>query len=252
MIGTHSSIEIVDLSYCISSGPTAAPYDLGMTLVTDGTTCMITPISIANVPPPASLREFDVDEPIVDMAVSQSNELISVLTQNEVYLVSLKINHSVKPPVKSPELISRLAKITFTNENSQVKQIAMAGNDTIAVLFDGDGVTRIAMIDIFDITKPTLKNIIDVLPPKAVFLKSNYDFSAITFETADGSVYEINNSSSNDEDKSTYNKINKFPQLCTEYSIVSLSPASSQVEGNEHEVNFSVMGNYYALVSHHF
>ncbi|GME69118.1 unnamed protein product [[Candida] boidinii] len=237
MIGTHSSIEIVDLSYCISSGPTAAPYDLGMTLVTDGTTCMITPISIANVPPPASLREFDVDEPIVDMAVSQSNELISVLTQNEVYLVSLKINNSVKPPVKAPELISRLAKITFTNENSQVKQIAMAGNDIIAVLFDGDGVTRIAMIDIFDITKPTLKNIIDVLPPKAVLLKSNYDFSAVTFGTADGSVYEINNSSSNDEDNSTYSKINKFPQLCTDYSIVSLSPASSQVEEHEHEVD---------------
>ncbi|GMF04390.1 unnamed protein product [[Candida] boidinii] len=116
----------------------------------------------------------------------------------------------------------------------------MAGNDTVAVLFDGDGVTRIAMIDIFDITKPTLKNIIDVLPPKAVLLKSNYDFSAVTFETADGSVYEIiNSNNNNDEDEaiSTYNKINKFPQLCVEYSIVNLSPTSSQVEEHEHEAD---------------
>ena len=67
--------------------------DSGMTLVTDGSTVKITPLSIANVPPPISFREFDINGNINDLAISKSNEKYAVLSsEGDIYFSELSLN----------------------------------------------------------------------------------------------------------------------------------------------------------------
>ena len=88
-----TGIQIVDLTYRIVTGPTHLGNDSGMTLVTDGSTVKITPLSIANVPPPISFREFDINGNINDLAISKSNEKYAVLSsEGDIYLSELSLN----------------------------------------------------------------------------------------------------------------------------------------------------------------
>ena len=81
-----TGIQIVDLTYKIVTGPTHLGNDSGMTLVTDGSTVKITPLSIANVPPPISFREFDINGNINDLAISKSNENMLYFQVKEIFI----------------------------------------------------------------------------------------------------------------------------------------------------------------------
>ncbi|ODV87518.1 hypothetical protein CANARDRAFT_194619 [[Candida] arabinofermentans NRRL YB-2248] len=228
MIGTESTLEIVDMTYCINSGPTAIPYDQGMTLVTDGNTCLITPFSLANVPPPMSLREIMVDDPIVDMSVSQSSSIFAILTNNHLNIVQVDLKRLITN-VKHPELVSTIDKSIFANDNNneQLRQCCIINNDTVAVLFDSDNFSRIALIDITDLQTPQLLHIQDVLLPKVVLLKSSSDMSQLTYETVDGSIYLLNTITF----ETTL--ITKFPQLCNDYNVIQLPINDNEWETND-------------------
>lgn len=203
MLGTDGGVTVVEMTYCITTGPTAAPFDIGTTLVIDGTTCLMTPLARANVPPPASFRELDVGEPIVDMACSKSNERYAILSNDHLYIAEITIGASISPI----DTLVELEKAQFCDyDTDQPRQVAIV-NDTVYILVDSQFGACIMSIDISD--KPVVGPTIP-LATNAVLLVTDSSCSALYYETVTGEVFSLDES------------IGKFPQLCSSIAVAQV------------------------------
>ncbi|KAK6459309.1 RNA polymerase II Elongator subunit [Scheffersomyces xylosifermentans] len=239
MIGTtNSGLQIIDLAYKIATGPTQIGDDLGMTLVVDGSTAKITPLSIASVPPPISFRELDVDGVISDLAVSKSNDKYAILTSNnEVHLSQLPIEDMKKG--KQPKVLSTINSSLITSEANEVaKQIAFIKDSLVAIAVDGSTYSKVVLFDVTDIKKPTFNESVD-LSPKIVILKSQADYNGVTAETVDGRVYQLNESQDIKE-------ITTFPQLCRDFELANTTPDDEFTEIQYTAFGISANGKLFA------
>lgn len=227
MVGTPTGVTIVDMEYCLTNGPTAAPYDMGMVLVADGTTCMMTPLAKAHVPPPISLRDVDVGEPIVDMAASQSNENIAIVTNENLYLAHISFIDKV---VSTIDIISCTSKNSFcTNGQGQPRQVCFAGNDKVCVVYDTFAPTN-SMLSQFDVSSLKEPKLISTAPTgiSVVCLKSISNFKDFSYETVDGSVYVGENQK----------PVGKFLHFCSNYEVCQISK-----DGSTNYVCFGITSN---------
>lgn len=67
------SIRQLSYELTITRGPIAPPNDLGLVAVIDGTKLKITPLRIANIPPPMALDELDLPTPALDVSFRDDN-----------------------------------------------------------------------------------------------------------------------------------------------------------------------------------
>lgn len=219
MFGTSSSVEIVDLAYKMVNGPSVAPLDIGMTCFIDGTTCLVTPLSIANVPPPVSYREFDCHEPIIDVSISQNNEIYACLTSNEINLATVTVEEMKSG--KHPKIVSTLHKSEVEiSDFEHVRQIAIIKNDTLVVLYDTEINSKFAIIDIADLSQPLLITTVSIMP-KVLLLKQRADFETLTYETVQSKVFQLENGSFESVE------LTQFPSLCHSYEVGVLPKAAS-------------------------
>lgn len=211
MIGTPTGIQIVDLTYKIVTGPTHLGNDSGMTLVTDGSTVKITPLSIANVPPPISFREFDINGNINDLAISKSNEKYAVLSsEGDIYFSELSLNDMKQG--KTPQINHKISKDKYiTDSNEVAKQIAFIKDLFVAVAIDSPLGSRITLFEVDDINNPFVNESVNTTT-KTVLLKSRADFNTVIIEFVDNRVVELDCTLDCKE-------IVKFPQLCRDIEI---------------------------------
>ena len=211
MIGTPTGIQIVDLTYKIVTGPTHLGNDSGMTLVTDGSTVKITPLSIANVPPPISFREFDINGNINDLAISKSNEKYAVLSsEGDIYFSELSLNDMKQG--KTPQINHKISKDKYiTDSNEVAKQIAFIKDLFVAVAIDSPLGSRITLFEVDDINNPFVNESVNTTT-KTVLLKSRADFNTVIIEFVDNRVVELDSTLDCKD-------IVKFPQLCRDIEI---------------------------------
>ena len=211
MIGTPTGIQIVDLTYRIVTGPTHLGNDSGMTLVTDGSTVKITPLSIANVPPPISFREFDINGNINDLAISKSNEKYAVLSsEGDIYFSELSLNDMKQG--KTPQINHKISKDKYiTDSNEVAKQIAFIKDLFVAVAIDSPLGSRITLFEVDDINNPFVNESVNTTT-KTVLLKSRADFNTVIIEFVDNRVVELDSTLDCKE-------IVKFPQLCRDIEV---------------------------------
>lgn len=211
MIGTPTGIQIVDLTYKIVTGPTHLGNDSGMTLVTDGSTVKITPLSIANVPPPISFREFDINGNINDLAISKSNEKYAVLSsEGDIYFSELSLNDMKQG--KTPQINHKISKDKYiTDSNEVAKQIAFIKDLFVAVAIDSPLGSRITLFEVDDINNPFVNESVNTTT-KTVLLKSRADFNTVIIEFVDNRVVELDSTLDCKD-------IVKFPQLCRDIEV---------------------------------
>ncbi|KAI5965550.1 ELP1 [Candida pseudojiufengensis] len=211
MIGTINNLQIVDITYKVVTGPTSLGDDIGMTVVTDGATAKITPLSIANVPPPMSLRELDVFENINDIAVSKNNSKYATICSNNDIIFSELTLQEMKEG-KHPKISSHIKSNVYMNERDEVaKQIAFLKDTFVAVVVDAPMYSRVVLFEVDDIKSPKLNESIDIAP-KIVIIKSRADFETIVIETVDNKILQLDTTQDIKE-------IVKFPQLCREFEV---------------------------------
>lgn len=87
--GTHG-FHSREYTFSVSKGPTTSPFDEGLVAVIDGMTVKITPLRIANVPPPMALYEIEVKANVVDVALSTSGRYLAVLTHYYLALYDMR------------------------------------------------------------------------------------------------------------------------------------------------------------------
>lgn len=219
MIGTtRCGIQIVDLAYKTATGPTELGNDVGMTLVSDGYIAKITPLSIANVPPPISFREIDVDNNINDLALSKSNELFAFLTStNEVHIGQLTIEDMKKG--KQLLINAKIDAGSIVENGEFAKQVAFLNDSCLIVVVDGSNYSRIVIFDITQVDEPMFNDSIETTP-KIVLVKAQSDFDAVVLQAIDGTVYRLDQSLD-------ISQISKFPRLCRDFEVATNKPSNT-------------------------
>ncbi|QIW97385.1 hypothetical protein AMS68_002903 [Peltaster fructicola] len=127
--GSSRSFHVANYAFQYTLGSTVAPRDDGIVVSVDGTKLDITPLAIANVPPPMAFDEVDVGSEVIDVAVSDDGTSIAVLYHDGVSVLACDYAH--KPAVK--------AKLTqkYTIEgssNSIARQITWSQDSQLSVL----------------------------------------------------------------------------------------------------------------------
>lgn len=220
MIGTSNcGLLIVDLAYKITTGPSQLGNDLGMTIVADGNVAKVTPLSIANVPPPISFREFELEDNITDLAVSKSNEIYGILTsRNDLYIAYLSIENMKKG--QHPKIMGKIDSTEILGTATFAKQISFIGDSAIVVVVDGGNYSKVVQFDISEsLSSPAFNDSID-FTPKVVTLRPQADFNAVALQTIDGTVYQL-------KACQDVREISKFPQLCRDFELVVTSSDDS-------------------------
>ncbi|KAF2759758.1 IkappaB kinase complex, IKAP component [Pseudovirgaria hyperparasitica] len=127
----YNAERLQDIEFELMShiGSTSPPHDHGLVAVIDGANLKLTPLRLANVPPPVSLHEVAVDGSIKDVALAPSGRKVAVLTHDEVYTYDYL--DSKRP--RMPRLLSR-RKIKL--QSAIPRQIVLNDNDWLFVIAD--------------------------------------------------------------------------------------------------------------------
>jgi elongator complex protein 1 len=226
MLGTSNTLEIVDFGYKTTTGPSIAPLDIGMNLVVDGATLNITPLAMANVPPPMSYRELDLPGTILDAAVDSTNEKYAVLTNDSVYISVGDLSNLRKG--KHPKIVSTVPKEELGG--GLLRQVCFV-DGIVAVLIDLDGLSRIVLVDVTDLEQPFVTSTIES-EMKVILMKPIAEWSKVSYETINGGIHIIKKSYVDEIQGQDYIsvEITTFPQLCSDYEITVIK---SDIEREE-------------------
>lgn len=217
------------------SGPLVAPNDLGTVVSLDGTKVKVTPLAIANVPPPMAFREFELPSNVIHVSVSESNKLFACLTSTTVFIVEWDpFTKPVKTPVTRATVLLNEYLTSSNHKHVVPKQVAYLNDNKIAVV--GDCETG-SVITIFSLDLEDSNKNITVFPkilfnrhisPDVFILKAQLDGNAFVLETIDGVVHKI---SGGESDEHEIDVIGSFPRLCSDFQVVSHTNDSYNVYG---------------------
>ncbi|SMN22672.1 similar to Saccharomyces cerevisiae YLR384C IKI3 Subunit of Elongator complex, which is required for modification of wobble nucleosides in tRNA [Maudiozyma saulgeensis] len=216
------SVNIVDLAYKTAQGPMLEPFDNGNSLVIDGTTVNISPLAIANCPPPMYFRDFDAPNNVIDVATSLSNEIYAAITKNELVLATILGMDELKKG-NHPSVACVYPKVDFSSELDSLRQVAFMNDSIVGVLIDSDNLSRIALINVQDVSEPYVISIVEVYD-KIVLMRSSFDYNSIVYQTRDGSIVEVNSEGETET-------ITQFPELVRDFRFKRVHNSDSADEG---------------------
>lgn len=210
MFGDENDVNIVDLAYKMTQGPTLEPYDNGMSMVIDGNSVCITPLALANVPPPMCYRDFQTPNNVVDVAVSLSNEVYAAINHDALILASVPSLMDMKKG-QHPTLACVFKISEFASEVDSPRQVAFINDNIVGVLLDSDNLSRIALINVEDVTQPVIISVVDTYD-KVVLLRSSFDYNHLVYEGRDGTIMKLDTEGQGEQ-------IAKFPQLVRDFRV---------------------------------
>lgn len=221
MYANEDHINIVDLTFKMTHGPTLKPFDYGTSLVIDGNTVNITPLSIANVPPPVYFRDFSVSDNVIDVSTSLSNEVYAAITKNDLVLASISHIDEMKKG-KHPQVIKYFPKTDFATEVDTLRQVAFINDNIVGVLLDSENLSRIALIDIHDIMQTSLLTVVEVFD-KIILLKTTFDYNYLTYQTRDGTIFQL-------DSEGQVNQVTQFPELVRDFRVKRVHNTATEVD----------------------
>lgn len=102
------------------------------TLLQNVAALKLTPLRIANIPPPMSFREVTLGSVPVDIAISPNGYRIAILRGTYIDLITWKFER--QKLVSEPELSSKILEL----DTSQSRQISFLDEETLGVVYDGE------------------------------------------------------------------------------------------------------------------
>lgn len=240
-------IDICEFIWDVFRGATAGSTDIGLVMVVDGQNVNLTPLSLANTPPPMSFRSFQSSSTPIHVAVSRSNKTFAVLTNSgleiaewDPSLASTGIRH-----VKDPKIVSKFPYDSFFPGEEKPKQVAFIGSKILAIAADlEDGDSQILLLKLIDSEDSTNKYDFEIVAlhevPSSIFLiKSLPGFEGAFFETIDGTVYSFKS------ELQEIAAVSKLPRRCDAVEVYFPEHAQPIVFGlhstgriyaNEHQI----------------
>lgn len=184
--GPETHLETHQLLWSTISGSTYRPDDFGITAVVDGSLVKVTPLAIANTPPPMSYTQFEVECTPINAAVSKTGRRFGLLLSDKVAIAEWDTERlAQKRRPASPSVVST---IDIADLSIVPKQVAFVGDDVAAVAGDcDDGSSAVFLLSVD--TKQVLAS--HKFTPEVFVIRSRADFEALLVETIDGTVHSI-------------------------------------------------------------
>ncbi|KAI9785683.1 MAG: hypothetical protein M1839_008700 [Geoglossum umbratile] len=135
-ISLGGMVHILGYIFSCAGGSTSPPHDLGVVAVIDGRTLKLTPLQLANIPPPMALHEVSLESEVVGVSVSQTGLRIAILRHNAIDVLKWNLKAKPKPPP------SRICTVSIANEGL-VRQICFVGESDLFYLCSGPSETHI-------------------------------------------------------------------------------------------------------------
>lgn len=213
MVGTSKGgVFMYTFAHTIASGPAVAGIDVGMTVVIDGTEAKVTPLGLANVPPPIAYRDYDFPTPLVHAAVNRLNSAFALCASTgDVYLATISADDMKS--ARTPE-IQHIPQLAIALTEDIVKQACFIGDAVVAVLVD---TPQASVAVLFDVANPSTPFAHVDLGARAVLLKPRSDFRSAVAECIDGSLVGISVDGS-------LTSVAKFPLLCHDFEVAVVGP----------------------------
>ncbi|KAI9658531.1 MAG: hypothetical protein M1829_006757 [Trizodia sp. TS-e1964] len=130
VIFNREEMHLLELGFSVARGSTLPPYDFGTVAVIDGKTVKLTPLRLANIPPPMALHEIVLESAVVDISLNQDGSQIAVLTRTKDLLSVASLNLStdaltIFPSIDGNTVCTKSANGTISelgleNESSQI------------------------------------------------------------------------------------------------------------------------------------
>lgn len=166
----------------------------------------LTPLRVANVPPPMAFSEVELQHNAVDVAINRSANRIAVLHADSVSVFTC--NFAAKPVVH-PKFVESYAITTAVT-----RQVAFIGDDQVAVLCSEAG-SATDVVHQVDLEAGNVSVPHDT-PSKVAALFSRADHDSICFEDVEGSCFEVENLSDSDLKAQL---LVKFPVYCPSVEV---------------------------------
>ncbi|TKA71477.1 hypothetical protein B0A55_06939 [Friedmanniomyces simplex] len=93
---SETKLRLSDYMFAVSRGSVVPPHDFGLVAVIDGKRLKITPLRIANVPPPMAFDEIELPEPANEVAFNKTGTGITVVHANQD-VTRWEFDYSTKP-----------------------------------------------------------------------------------------------------------------------------------------------------------
>lgn len=216
-------LEVHQFLWSMFTGSTYPPNDMGTVAVVDGRTLKITPLGVANTPPPMAFRSFQVEGTPVHVAVSQTSSKFAILLSDRVVIAEWDLSTK---PIKAPLVNMELSLPEVTALDFVPKQISFVGDDVVAVVGDMMTESVIAIIDLKTSSMITSHTV----SPDVFILKAQADYNALVYETINGDVYVLKG------DYALPQLLYTLPQRC---DSIEVSPATEDSDA----VVFGLSGN---------
>ncbi|KAF2872371.1 IKI3 family-domain-containing protein [Massariosphaeria phaeospora] len=128
-LATPGALQILEYLSTTTSGSVAPPHDYGVVASIDGSWLKLTPLRIANIPPPMSLHRLQLGHTTVDAALSKSGTRLAVLSGKTLAVYGLDI---AKRPMPIPSLLWQSNDF----EGHSPRNVAFTGDEQVYVLTD--------------------------------------------------------------------------------------------------------------------
>ncbi|PSK34479.1 Elongator complex protein 1 [Elsinoe australis] len=198
----------------ISGGSVSSPTDFGIAAVMDGTSLKLTPLRVANVPPPMSFIDFTLPGNAIDLSCNKDASLIAVLyhAKVETYRLDLlgpnptdlHLDLSIGLPVGYSVCHPRQIEIGAKNDIFILSSTANEPVDRVSALIAGEWI---------DVDTPTSSTMISSI-------RTRSDYETICYQDAPqnksaSSVYSIEASPAGLAPE----KLSDLPMLCPRFEV---------------------------------
>ncbi|KAL0263264.1 putative elongator complex protein 1 [Diplodia seriata] len=133
-LSTPYTSESLEYVFSVAGSSAVQPNDFGTVTVIDGRTLRVTPLRLANVPPPMALHEVLLESNAIDVAINSSSTLVAVLHESEVCIYRYNISSK---EAQDPVLETRFA---LEDPAAKARQVAFRGDSDIFVLLDNEDI----------------------------------------------------------------------------------------------------------------
>ncbi|KAH3917204.1 elongator complex subunit 1 [Parastagonospora nodorum] len=212
-LSTSGALQILEYASVVAAGSTAPPNDFGMVASIDGLSLKLTPLRLANVPPPMAFHTLALEHKAIDVAVSETGNKVAVLSDNDIALYALDLS---KRPIPKPILLWKSNVI----KTRCPRHVTFVGDERLFCLTDNWDEEESCLWRSEGPELLPLGPIIETVGASS--LLSDVDFMALYVQFQDGSLHLIDTHGDSTDLPPQTSLVHKFPSLVPEVKVVTV------------------------------
>ncbi|KAL5120473.1 putative elongator complex protein 1 [Pleosporales sp. CAS-2024a] len=219
-LSTSTALQILEYSSVVGAGSTKSPNDFGLVASIDGLSLKLTPLRIANVPPPMAFHTLALEHNAIDVAISESGSKLAVLSNTHVAIYALDLN---KRPIPKPALLWKSDAV----KAHCPRHVVFVGDETLFCLTDAWGEDESSLWK----SKGT-----DLLPLGPIIeadatslLLSDVDYKTLFVQFQNGAMHAINSGEEAGDMPPQSSLVQKLPSFAPEVKVATVDGQSHQL-----------------------